>query len=158
MSTGTHPAGAVRTAQRCIRAALVASLVTSLVTFALTASVTFGAALDANEVPFSPLMWLYVAICGALAFGIYRRSRTAAVLMLAYFITSKALWVWNDLELRDETDWVDFQDSVDACLGGGLLMGAVLIGVYALGVYGTVAYHRLQRSAAADPGKHQHQK
>ena len=153
MSTGNHAAGAGRTAQRCIRAALVASLVT----FALTASVTFGAALDTNEVPFSPLMWLDVAICGALAFGIYRRSRTAAVLMLAYFITSKALWVWNDLELQDETDWVDFQGSVDACLGGGLLMGAVLIVVYALGVYGTVAHHRLQRSATADPGKHQHQ-
>ena len=154
MSAGTHPASAGRTAQRCVRAALVASLVT----FALTASVTFGAALDANEVPFSPLMWLDVAICGALAFGIYRRSRTAAVLMLAYFVTSKALWVWNDLQLRDEADWIDFQDSVDACLGGGLLMGAVLIGVYALGVFGTVAHHRLQRSAAKDPDKHEHQK
>ena len=111
-------------------------------TFALTAANTTGAALGSNGVPFTPWVWLNVGICGVLAWGIYRSSRITAVLMFVYFTAAKALWVWNDLEMRDEPGWGDILDNLDSCTSGGLLMAVVLVVVYALDVYGTVAHHR----------------
>jgi hypothetical protein len=123
VTPGSQPITPSRAAQHCIRWAWGAALVT----FALTAANTTGAALGSNGVPFTPWMWLDVGICGVLAWGIYRRSRIAAALMFVYFTAAKALWVWNDLEMRDEPGWSDFLDSLDNCTSGGLLMAAVLV-------------------------------
>ncbi|RYF74016.1 MAG: hypothetical protein EOO29_25875 [Comamonadaceae bacterium] len=135
---------ALRRAQRCIRAAAATGLLTTV----LTISVTAGAAMGTNGVPFSWPLLLEVLIPAGLTAGIHWRSRIAAALMLAYFLLSKALWVWNDLLLHDDDGgvaWADVVDSLDACLSGGLFVMVVLVCLYAAGVYGTVAWHRLQR-------------
>jgi serine/threonine-protein kinase len=71
--------------------------------------------------------FLDVALIGGLAFGIYRKSRACAVIMLLYFIASKIMIV--------------------AATGraSGLVLAVVFLYYYALGVQGTFAYHKLRK-------------
>ncbi len=62
-----------------------------------------------------------------LAFGISRKSRACAVLMLAYFVLSKYL-------LFRASGQFD-----------GLAFGAVFLYFYAMGVQGTFEYHKLRK-------------
>ena len=62
-----------------------------------------------------------------LAFGISRKSRTCAMLMLAYFVLSKYLLFRASGQVN------------------GLLFGIVFLYFYAMGVQGTFEYHKLRK-------------
>ncbi len=62
-----------------------------------------------------------------MAFGISRKSRTCAVLMLAYFVLSKYLLFRAAGQFN------------------GLLFGIVFLYFYAMGVQGTFEYHQLRK-------------
>ena len=62
-----------------------------------------------------------------LAFGISRKSRTCAMLMLAYFVLSKYLLFRAYGQVN------------------GLLFGIVFLYFYAMGVQGTFEYHKLRK-------------
>jgi serine/threonine-protein kinase len=68
-----------------------------------------------------------VAFIGGMAYGIYRRSRICAVLMLLYFIASKII--------------------ISVTLGrpSGLAMGLVFVYFFWQGVVGTFEYHKLEK-------------
>ncbi len=71
------------------------------------------------------LSLINVCLIYGLSFGIYKKSRTAAVIMLIYFVADKA---WAVIELKRNP---------------GILSLLFLI-VYVSGVQGTFAYHRLR--------------
>jgi hypothetical protein len=68
-----------------------------------------------------------VVLILGLTYGIYRKSRTCAVLLFAYFVLSKIL-MWSASGKPD-----------------GLLLALVFMWYYAQGIAGTFAYHKLQR-------------
>ena len=67
---------------------------------------------------------LDVALMAGLTYGIYRRSRTCAVMMLAYFVISKVLQI------------------VEGGKPTGIVLALVFFYYYAHGVVGTFAYHK----------------
>lgn len=71
---------------------------------------------------------LDVALILALAFGIYKRSRTCAVMLLVYFAVSKIITV------------------AETGKATGIVLGLVFIYYYGQGVVGTFAYHRHVKS------------
>ncbi|MFY3382870.1 hypothetical protein [Paracidovorax sp. MALMAid1276] len=142
---------------RCIRAAWIAALLTG----STTAAVTLGASLGTNGVDYVPSMWLDVALIATLGWGLYRRSRVAAALMLLYFAAAKVLAVRRDLQALDDPTWSDALESLDACAAGGWVVALAFTGVYALGLYGTVVYRKQQRQSltpAIHPVHELHQK
>jgi serine/threonine-protein kinase len=114
-------------AEGAIRNAWMAGLISG----ALTLIVTLVAMAGYSFMGFSALNLLDVFVIGGLAFGIYRKSRTCAVIMLVYFIGSKIV-MWT--ESRSFT---------------GIPL-AVLFGWYFFqGMRGTFAWHGLNPGAAA---------
>jgi serine/threonine-protein kinase len=74
-----------------------------------------------------------VAVMGGLSYGVYRRSRTCAILLLAVFLINKIL-MW--MEAGGPSGW---------------LMALVFFLLFLQGVIGTFQYHRwLARSRAAE--------
>jgi serine/threonine-protein kinase len=69
---------------------------------------------------------LDVALIFGLSFGIYKKSRVCAVLMLAYFIVSKIVLM------------------LEAGKPSGLLVALIFAYFYVQGIRGTVAFHKLQ--------------
>lgn len=132
---------------RCIRAAWIAALLTG----SMTAAVTLGASLGTNGFNYVPWMWLDVVLIAALGWGLYRRSRVAAALMLLYFATAKVLAVRRDLQTLDDPSWSDALESLDACTAGGWVVALAFTAVYTLGLYGTVMYRRQQLAPAVRP-------
>ncbi len=124
----------------------------ALLTGSLTAAVTLGASLGTNGVDYVPWMWLDVALIAALGWGLYRRSRVAAGLMLLYFSAAKVLTVRRDLHGLDDPTWSDVAESLDACIAGGWVVVLAFTAVYALGLYGTVVYRRQQTLAEPAQG------
>ncbi|WP_386067081.1 hypothetical protein ACFJIW_21680 [Tahibacter sp. UC22_41] len=72
-----------------------------------------------------------VALIFGLTFGIYRKSRTCAVIMLVYYLASKILIM------------------VETGKPGGLFMSALFAYFFWQGVSGTFAYHRFLREASS---------
>jgi serine/threonine-protein kinase len=104
-------------------AAIVSGSLTLLVTLvAMSGSPIFG---------FSAWMLIDVALIFGLAFGIYKKSRTCATVLLVYFIISQIL-------LRIETGQTS-----------GLFMSIIFIYFYWQGVSGTFAYHKLKNYTQA---------
>ena len=110
-----------------IRNAWVAGAISTVLTLALTLLAIAGTSLAG----FSAWQFLDVALCAGLTFGIYRKSRAAAVAMLGYFLISKAL-------MASESGKVN-----------GVVMALVFFYYYVQGVRGTYAYHKHLRQAAA---------
>lgn len=73
------------------------------------------------------------ALIVALTFGISRRSRACALLLLAYFVVSKAMLVARTADLP------------------GAVLGAVFACFFSEGVRGAFAWHRLARAVAEQP-------
>ncbi len=90
----------------------------ALITGSMTTAVTLGASPGTNGVDYVPWMWLDVALIAALGWGLYRRSRVAAGLMLLYFTAAKVLTVRRDLHGLDDPTWSDVAESLDTCVAG----------------------------------------
>jgi hypothetical protein len=78
----------------------------------------------------SPWMLLDVAIIAGLGFGIYRKSRVCAVLMLVYFIASKIYMLTQTTS------------------AGSIGMGVVFLYIYFQATRATFAYHAFVREHA----------
>ena len=74
-----------------------------------------------------------VALIAGLAFGIYKRSRTAATLMLAYFVLSKVLIM------------------IDTGKPSGLVLGLLFAIFYFRAMTATFRYHRFLREWKRNP-------
>lgn len=100
--------------------------VAGLFSAAVTLIVTLVAMSGTPILGFSAWELIDVALVLGLTFGIYRKSRTCAVVMLVYFLISKIMIV---AETGKPT---------------GLVMGFIFLYFYWHGVTGTFAYHRLK--------------
>ncbi len=104
-----------------IKNAWIAGIVSGCVTLAVTLLAVSG-----NRVlGYSAWEFLDVALIFGLTFGIYKKSRACALLMLVYFAISKILLM---LEGGGST---------------GIVMSLIFIYFYAQGVAGTFQYHKL---------------
>lgn len=83
-----------------------------------------------------PFVFLDVGLILVLAFGIYKRSRVAAVLMLVYFVVSKVI-------IAAETQSYS-----------GIGLGLVFIFFYGRAVIGAFAYHRVEKKDNPDYRSH----
>ena len=106
-----------------IRAGVLGGVVSTGFTFVFTLVATIGAPV----LEFSAWNFLDVVLMAGLTFGLYRRSRVCAVVVLAYFVTSKIMM------LRAGGN--------PASLVSGFIFGYL----YVQGVRGTFEYHRLRR-------------
>ncbi len=109
-----------------IKSAWVAGCVSGVLTLGVTLVAISGTAilgLDAWSLFDVPLIF-------GLSYGIYRRSRACAVLMLLYFIASKITFI------------------VQTGQANGILMAFVFAYFYWQGVVGTYAYRKLLESAS----------
>jgi hypothetical protein len=104
----------------------VAALISAVMTLGVTLIAMSGTAV----LGFSAWELIDVALILGLAFGIYKKSRTSAVIMLVYFVASKILIM------------------VESGKPTGLLMGMVFVYFYWQGVVGTFAYHTLKKDNA----------
>jgi len=106
-----------------IRNAWIAGIVSGCVTLVFTLLAMAGA----RVLGFSAWELLDVGLVFGLTFGIYKKSRTCAVLMLVYFTISKILLI------------------LEGARASGVVTGLAFIYFYALGVIGTFQYHKLVR-------------
>lgn len=107
--------------RKWIKHAWVAGLVSAAMT---TVASVLGVA------GFSIFNLLDAALVLGLTFGIYKKSRTCAVVMLVYFLVGRIM-------LLMETGQVH-----------GLFGAIVFVYFYARGVQGTLAYHKLRKTTA----------
>lgn len=110
-----------------VLALISSALIAGATTFAITLVVTLVAMSGNPMLGFSAANLIDVGLIVALTFGIWRRSRTCAVLMLVYFAISKILL------LRHSVNPV------------GIVIALVFGWLYVQGVRGTFEYHRLRR-------------
>ena len=107
-----------------IRNAWIAGLVSGGITLAVTLLAVAGM----SVLGYSAVELIDVALVFGLTFGIYKKSRTCAVLMLVYFVISKVILM---TEMRSASP---------------MIVGLVFLYFYAMGVVGTFQYHRLIRT------------
>lgn len=112
-------------AEKAIKTAWNAGIVSGV----LTLIVTLVAMAGHDFMGFSAWNLLDVAVIAGLTFGIYRKSRTCAVVMLVYFIGSKLL-IWSETR------------SVS-----GLPMALIFSWFFYQGIRGTFAWHELNAGA-----------
>ena len=110
-----------------IRNAAVAGLVSAAITLLFALLAASGTAVVAG---FGLAQLVDVALILGLSFGIYKRSRTCAVIMLVYFVISK-IWIIR----------------VTGQFSGGLV-ALVFLYLYGQGVAGTFAFHRWKKRAS----------
>ena len=112
-----------------IRAAWIACLFSASMTLVMVAIVI--ATGERNFGLHGPIDLLDVGFILGLAFGISRKSRVCAVLMLVYFMLSKYLIIRATGQV------------------GGVWLGLAFLYFYAQGVVGTFEYHKLRKARAA---------
>jgi len=110
-----------------INQAWAAGLISAGITFLVTIFAIFGVKL----LSFNAWELLDVALILGLTYGIYRKSRVCAVLMLIYFLISKLLMIQQNPKQS------------------GMVLGVFFAYFYVQGVLGTFAYHRHIREALA---------
>ncbi len=108
---------------KMIRAAVVGGSISMVITLVVTLVAVAGSPV----LGFGAANFIDVALIAGLTFGIWRRSRTCAVLMLLYFVASKILMM------------------VEAGKPGGIVMGLLFAYLYVQGVRGTFEYQRLRK-------------
>ena len=118
---------AINDARRKIKTAWVAGIVSGVITLAVTLLSMSGTRLFG----FNAWSFLDVVLIFGLTFGIYRKSRVCAVVMLVYFVLSK-IYLW--------TITPSFI---------GLLVSLIFLFCYVQGVIGTFRYHRLVATGRA---------
>jgi hypothetical protein len=104
-----------------VRNGWIVGVVSGVLTLAITLYVMSGH----RFLFFNAWSLIDVALIFGLSFGIYRRSRVCAVLMLAYFIGSK-IFIYSQTGFPT----------------GGLIMPLIFCYYFVLGVQGTFLYHR----------------
>jgi serine/threonine-protein kinase len=109
--------------QKQIRNAWIAGTISGTITLAVVLFAMAGA----NILGFSAWQLIDVALIFALTFGIYRKSRVCAVVMLIYFIISKAMLI------------------TQAGSSTGIITALIFLYYYGYGVAGTFAYHKAMR-------------
>lgn len=107
-----------------IRNAWIAGLVSGSITLVVTLFAIAGM----SVLGYSAAELIDVALVFGLTFGIYKKSRTCAVLMFVYFVFSKIVLM---TEMRSASP---------------MIVGLVFLYFYAMGVVGTFQYHRLVRA------------
>ena len=110
-----------------IRNAWVAAVISGCITLVVTLFAIFGSSI----MGFTAWELIDVALIFGLAFGIYRKSRICAVLMLLYFVASKILIM-----------------AEGGSASSGIVMALVFLYYFALGVQGTFQLHRLVKQSA----------
>lgn len=115
-----------------IRSGWIAACVSCALTLILTV-MSMTSAASGPESLFSAWDFIDVALIAALAFGIYKRSRTAATLMFVYFVLSKILIM------------------LDTGLPTGLILGLVFAIFYFRAMTATYRYHRFLRDWQRNP-------
>jgi hypothetical protein len=112
-----------------IRNAWLAGIVTAVMTLFASILPLFGATMDGFN------LWNLTdfALIAGLTVGISLKSRACALIMLAYFVISKAMLVARTAEAADA------------------VLGAILAYLYFEGVRGTFAWRRLERAGTAEP-------
>ena len=110
----------VQEANKAIKDGWVAGVLTVLITVALTLIYASGAGLTRID------LWnvVDIVLLSALSYGIYRRSRICAVMMLVYYLGSKVvLWV-------DERAFI------------GVPLALIFAYFFWQAIRGTIAYHQ----------------
>jgi hypothetical protein len=107
-----------------IKNAWVAAIISGSITLIVTLLAIFGKSFFG----FTAWELTDVALIFGLAYGIYKKSRTCAVLMLVYFICAKILIMYETGK------------------PSGLIMALIFIYYFALGVSGTYDYHKIVRA------------
>jgi uncharacterized membrane protein (GlpM family) len=121
-------------AKKKIRNAWIAGLISGFLTliFTLVAATSESGAVNIQGTTASIWNLLDVFLTFLFTFGIYMKSRVAAIGMFIYFLISKlAMWTAGPTL-------------------PGILTGVVFIYFYFEGARGTLAYHRLRQSYAPD--------
>lgn len=111
-----------------IKHAWIAAIFSGLITLIVTLFAIFGHSI----LGFTAWELGDVILIFGLAYGIYRRSRTCAVIMLLYFIASKILIMYQ------------------TGTANGPVMAIVFIYYYWQGVVGTFAFHKISESLKND--------
>lgn len=110
-----------------IKGAWIAALISGMMTLIVTL-----VAISGNRMlGFGPMNVLDVVLIFGLAYGIYRKSRTCAVLMFAYFAISKIML---------------FAQTRQA---SGIVFGLIFLYFFGRGVVGTFEYHKLRKGSQA---------
>ncbi len=112
-----------------IKNAWIAGIISGCITLAVTIIAMSGTSI----LGFSSWELIDVALIFGLTFGIYKKSRTCAVLMLVYFIISKIM-------IMAETG-----------KPSGIIVALIFIYYYFQGMIGTFQYHKLMRGPKASP-------
>ena len=115
-----------------IKAAWVAGCVSGTLTLIVTLIAMGGASLPG----FDAWVLIDVALIFGLTYGIYRKSRACAVIMLVYFVVSKLLAM------------------MEAGAASGLLVAAIFTYYFWQGVAGTFAWYKLQHQATVAVSDH----
>lgn len=110
-----------------IRGAVIAGLIIAAIQAVLVALALAGA----QQLGVDAWVSIDVAIGLALVYGVHRKSRVCAVLLLSYFLLGRILLM------------------IQSGMPGGLVVTAVVAYYYGRGVLGTFEYHRFVR----DPGR-----
>jgi hypothetical protein len=111
-----------------IKQCWIAGLVSGSITAAIAILVL---STGANVLNIDAWAFVDVAIMLALSYGVYRKSRTCAVLLLTFFVLNKII-MW-----------------MEAGAPSGWLLALVFIWFFGQGVIGTFQYHRLKRARQA---------
>lgn len=114
---------------KMVKNAWIAALVSAGITFLLALAAIFGSPI----LGISAWELIDVAFVLGMAYGIYKKSRTCAVLMFVYFIISKTMLTMSTGAMT------------------GLPLALVFIYFYWQGVAGTFAYHKLKKQSVAAP-------
>ena len=109
-----------------IKTAWIAGLISTAFTLIVTLLAVFGVRL----LGFDAWEFVDVALLVGLTYGIYRKSRACAVLMVIYFVASKILLF------------------IQTGKPSGIVLGLVFAYFYVQGVVGTFAYHKHIQQAA----------
>jgi hypothetical protein len=107
----------------------MAGIISGVITLILTLLAMTGT----HVLGFSAWELIDVACMFGLTFGIYKKSRICAVLMLIYFITAKILLM------------------IEAGKPTGVVVALAFIYYYSMGVVGMFQYHRFMRGHRASP-------
>jgi hypothetical protein len=107
-----------------IKNAWIAGAISGTLTLVVTLFAIFGQSI----LGFTAWELLDVALIFGLAFGIYRKSRTCAVIMLIYFIAAKIILMLQTGQPN------------------GIVMGVIFAYYFAMGVKGTFEYQRILKA------------
>lgn len=105
--------------------------VAAIISGSITLLVTLVALSGTSMMGFDAWNMLDVVLIFGLAFGIYRKSRTCAVLMFVYFVLSKIVLIGQTGQ------------------ASGAVLGLVFLYFFGRGVLGTFEFHKLRKARQA---------